>query len=379
MTTRTTNSIKLFQQTQKNKKDGKEYIYFSLRYNHNGKRKVESIGIKCLKNPRTSAERAEVKQQKALAEQIYLDRQRANNLNKNGLQDYQRSQGLFLDEFDRYVSLFGTEWGNSETANFGLVRKHLENYNPNIAVAGINVEFSKGFANYLSSLTKRNTDQLLHKNSVKTYFKKYAQVAKYLWSQGFISSDPTYRVKISDQEKEQSPHLSEEELKVAFNTPIAKGREIVRDAWLFSTLTGLRLSDLRALTYGHLHEELDGTPYLQMRMTKTSTTIKVYLSPSAMEIIGTKGAENERVFAGINGNVNQYEWLKYWMLGDCGINKEITWHSARHTFAYRYYRHTKDIVALQHLLGHKDLSTTQVYAHYSAEDSKQDLVNMPRL
>jgi len=56
-----------------------------------------------------------------------------------------------------------------------------------------------------------------------------------------------------------------------------------------------------------------------------------------------------------------------------GINKKISPHTLRHTFATRLYKHTKDIAVVQKALGHSDLSTTMVYVHLVSSDVEKAL------
>ncbi|PAU95385.1 integrase [Aliifodinibius salipaludis] len=59
-----------------------------------------------------------------------------------------------------------------------------------------------------------------------------------------------------------------------------------------------------------------------------------------------------------------------------GINKKISPHTLRHTFATRLYKHTKDIAVVQKALGHSDLSTTMVYVHLVSSDVEKALSNV---
>ena len=95
--------------------------------------------------------------------------------------------------------------------------------------------------------------------------------------------------------------------------------------------------------------------------------------------MGEPQPPNYRVFPQINGSSSQYTKLQYWMRIDCKIDKIVTWHSGRHTFAYRYLRHHKNPVTLMHLLGHKNIETTREYFNYKDEDSRDELINMPKL
>jgi len=54
--------------------------------------------------------------------------------------------------------------------------------------------------------------------------------------------------------------------------------------------------------------------------------------------------------------------LDYW-LGEAGIDKPLTPHSLRHTFATRLYARTNDLLVVQRALGHRQIATTEIYTH----------------
>lgn len=358
--------------------DGTQKIYLNLRYNTKGvvKRPPEKTGKWLYPKPKTSAQRAHNKDAESFVEKLKIERQRELDYSSNGLVDLQKRDGLLSDAFRSYIKDFGSDWGDSERGNYERTLERLNQYAPNASIRRLNPTFSKGFYTYLCSLKKSN-GQPLSKNSANVYFAKYKMVAKYLWKSGLLNQDPTLQVKTNTSDKKQAPSLTEEELQVAINTPISKGYEQVRNAWLFACLTGLRVSDLIDLKWEHFINQSDGSILLKKVMWKTKRFIQIYLSEQALELAG-EPTEN-RVFPQVNTHAYQYEKLRMWMIGDCGINKRITWHSARHTFAYRYLRHHKNPVNLMHLLGHTNIKTTQIYFNYNVEDTKPELMSMPRL
>lgn len=376
-----TTTVKLVEQI-KTTSDGLKKVYLSKRYTTRGdkRRPTESLGKWLYAQPKSPEQKKHNKDVRALCDRIIREEQAKLDLDYNGLQDLKKARSSFKEAYDEFVADKGKRWGESERSSQKRMINLLMEFAPNLMVNQLNPTFSQRFYNFLYEQKKRDGITKVSANTANAYFKKYTYVAKYFWRQGLLSKDPILDIQTENDEKIQAPHLNENELALAFRTPMSnQSREVVRRAFLFSCFTGLRLGDLIALRYKNIHRELDGTYYVEIVMEKTKKKIKITLNENALEMIGEIREGNERVFRGINGNANQYGFLQKWMVGDCGVNKEITWHSGRHTFAYRYYRITRDIVALQHLLGHKDLSTTQIYAKHSTEDSKADLLNMPKL
>ena len=363
-------------------KDGSVRIYLSKRYTTKGqkKRPVVPFGKWIYDKPKSSEQKTHNKDTLAFCERILKSEQNKLDIDANGLVDLQRSEMPFLKAYDQFVADKGKRWGRSERNNQKRMIDLLTEFAPSLTVKQITPDFSQRFYNFIYEQKNRGGDVKISANTANAYFSKFNYIADYFWRSGLLTKDPSLGVRKETDEKEQAPHLNEDELKVAVGTPMKEQRdEPIRRAFLFSCFTGLRLGDLSALRYSDVKKELDGTYYVETTMEKTKKKIKIPLNDNALEMVGELRDGSERVFKGINGSAHQYKKLKYWAIIQCGVPKEITFHSGRHTFAYRYYRLTRDIVALQHLLGHANLATTQIYAKHSTEDSKADILNMPKL
>ena len=372
-------SVKLYKQSKRTLSDGTQVHYLGIRTTINGDRSQESLGGKYLYvKPKDSKQRKHNKDANAYAQEIIRDRQFKLERSAYGLEDLNQLDRPFIDVYNDYRDLNGRDWKDAENNKWDICAKHLNAFYPNLIVRQLTPTLSKSFLNYLYDLKKSNGESL-SRNSANAYMKPYVQVAKDLWQQGILSKDPMNKVKMKTAPKEQAPSLTEEELKIAFNTEPEEGHKMIVNAFLFSCLTGLRLSDLIELRWSNVHKHSNGTPYLNIVMKKTEEPIKIWLSEQALELMGEPQQVSQRVFPQVNKNTYQYDILQKFIMYYCGINKKITWHSGRHTFAYRYLRHHKNPVTLMHLLGHKNIETTQEYFNYKPEDSLEELINMPKL
>lgn len=137
---------------------------------------------------------------------------------------------------------------------------------------------------------------------------------------------------------------------------------MLKEAFLFSCFTGLRRSDVLALRWDQIHHE-GKRQYLSLKMKKTGQNINVPLSKEAIRCLPDKQLRtgDARVFDGICDSMlpkNIKRWAK-----DSGITgKTVTFHVARHTFATLVLSLGADIYTVSKLLGHKDVSTTEIYA-----------------
>ena len=166
--------------------------------------------------------------------------------------------------------------------------------------------------------------------------------------------DPFGEYSLEMQETDRG-YLTEEELRTLANAVFVKKQtNLVRDMFLFGCFTGLSYIDIKTLTHDKIQRmDFDGEEWIITRRTKTRVSSNVPLMEIAKELIERyKGlAGGDFVFPmPSNGTCNKH--LKQ-IAKACGISKEIGFHLSRHTFVP---------TALSKILGHKHISTTQIYA-----------------
>ena len=151
----------------------------------------------------------------------------------------------------------------------------------------------------------------------------------------------------------------------------------VKTAFLFSCLTGLRRSDILNLRWGDVHTQGEFTRII-FRQKKTSGQEYLDISPQAVELMGERKASDVPVFAWIMTPDATNHALAVWC-AKAGINKKISFHCGRHTFAVMMLDLGTDIYTTSKLLGHRNLSTTQIYAKVLDKNKQQAVANIPRL
>ena len=90
------------------------------------------------------------------------------------------------------------------------------------------------------------------------------------------------------------------------------------------------------------------------------------INNTAVKIIGERGKSTERVFEGLKYSDSNNDKLKRWILR-AGINKKITLHNFRHTYATLLLNKGADIFTVSKMLGHKNIKTTMIYAKVLSE------------
>lgn len=177
------------------------------------------------------------------------------------------------------------------------------------------------------------------------------------------------RIDFIPTEKE---HLSQQELITLACTPCKY--EVLKKAFLFGCLTGLRKSDIKQLTWENIQPYGDGGMYVTVRMQKTKEFVNNPISDEALELIGFDGEKPKTglVFKGFRDNMALTD-LKNWIKA-AGITKHITFHCSRHTFGSLQVNAGTSVYTVQHMLGHKNVSTTEIYSKM-ADESKRESVN----
>lgn len=161
--------------------------------------------------------------------------------------------------------------------------------------------------------------------------------------------------------------MSAEELEAIENKEfkIARLAEI-RDIFVFSCYTGLAYADVWKLTPEQITIGIDGEKWIHTYRTKTKVRSNVPLLPNAIEILEKYKKHPECVYSGrllpVRSNQKMNAYLKE-VADLCGINKELTFHIARHTFATTVtLTNNVPIESVSSMLGHKSIKTTQIYA-----------------
>jgi len=259
-----------------------------------------------------------------------------------------------------------TATGHRSTIN------HLKVFNNNAQFEDITFEYLNGFEQYLEKQTykiNKTTEQPLHINTIAkhlTVVRRYVNLAinkelidlnKYPFRKFQIKRLKTYRDYLTPEELERI-----ENLRLPAELTDIKECQLTQDKYLFSCYTGLRFSDITALSPNNIVFE-DGKEWLIFTMQKTKVEIRIPIHlkvfSKALDIVYKYISGKPTVFPyQMNDTVNKHLRI---IATQAKINKKVTFHTARHTQAtYLLYKGVS-ITTVQKLLGHKRLETTQIY------------------
>lgn len=146
----------------------------------------------------------------------------------------------------------------------------------------------------------------------------------------------------------------------------------VKRAFLLCLNTGLRFVDVVDLRYKHI-----SNGQIKKAQQKTGREVIIDLNAAAVKLIGPIRDHEERVFQ-LPTFETSVSTLRKWA-SDAGINKHLTWHSARHSFGTILLMNQTDIKTVSNLLGHSSLTHTQKYTHVVDALKAQAVNTLPKI
>jgi len=356
---------------KKTLKNGEQSLYLDIYWN--GKRSKEFLRLYLVK-PQNQIDRENNKQTLELAEKIRAKRQIELANNQWGFTTNFKLDINFIEYFQSLSKKKNNSMGTFYTWTSTL--KHLIDFaGTNITFKDIDDKFVKGFKEYLENKARTINNLPLSKNTQNAYLKKLKAALNQAFEERIILDNPAKRLKGIKYSETKREYLTFEELKKLAKTD-CKDPEL-KNAFLFSCLTGLRWSDIQKLQWSEVQKH--GNDYrIVFKQKKTGTLEYLDISKQAVKFLGERGNPDERVFKGLKYSklvsVKLQRWLK-----TAGISKRITFHCARHTFAILQLEFGTDFYTVSKLLGHKELQTTQIYAKIVDEKIKKAMNKIPNL
>lgn len=224
-------------------------------------------------------------------------------------------------------------------------------------------------SDYLSHLSREGRSGATVSRGLASLKNFYA----YVVSAGFLEHTPVTDIRVDRGEKKLPQILSSREIELLLSQPVCVDPKGFRDKAMLEVMyaTGIRVSELIELDVDDVNLELG---IIKCSTGKKTRTIPLY--PEALkalrvylkEIRGGMIADPEEkaLFVNVNGvrMSRQGFWkvLKHYQ-ASAHIDKEITPHTLRHSFAVHLLENGADLGSLQELMGHSDISSTQMYTH----------------
>jgi site-specific recombinase XerD len=237
-------------------------------------------------------------------------------------------------------------------------------------------EFITNFEHYLK------TDRDCSHNSTLKYLRNFRKIINLALKNEWIEKDPFLKFTCRFEEIERG-YLSPKELNALENKKILIPRlDIVRDTFVFSCYTGLAYAEVAKLSKEHLMIGIDGEKWIHIIRTKTEKKSIIPLLPKALQIIekykNYPKSETKVNILPILSNQKMNAYLKE-LAGICKIQKDLTFHLARHTFATTVtLTNGVPIESVSAMLGHKNIRTTQIYSKVVEQKVGNDMAELRR-
>lgn len=323
----------------------------------------EHLRLYVYEPPKNDAEKSHNKETQILAENIRAQRQIEFQAGIYGFVAVRNKQKDFIAYFKKIVEK-KREGSKSNYENWLSVKKYLESFaGENVTFGGVTENFCKDFKDFLLN------QKSISNNTAAAYFDKFKAAVRQATDEKLFSENPAQRVKSIKLQDTQREFLTLEELQTLAATPF--DYEDLRRAALFAALTGLRFSDIQKLTWREVqHSEHQGA-YLRFTQKKTQGAETLPISDEAAELLGERHGDGEKVFPDLA--YWQTSFIPIWT-AMAGINRKITFHCFRHTYATLQLTFGTDIYTVSKLLGHKNLQTTQIYARV-IDQKKREAAN----
>lgn len=284
---------------------------------------------------------------------------------------------VFTNHNNQMEALIGKD--NSK-ATFGKYRTTLDHtisflkwkfQRSDIEISSITYSFITEFEFWLKSVQKCN-----HNTTIK-YISNLRKIINICLKNGWLVKDPFIGFKMTKKEVIREI-LTEEELQTLISKDIQNIRiRQVRDIFIFSCFTGLAYIDAKRLRRSDIVIGIDGERWIYTRRKKTDSPSRIPLLPVVLDIMEVykdhSQCLNNDSLLPIPSNAKLNAYLKE--LADiCGINKYLTFHIARHTFATTVtLNNGVPIESVSKMLGHKSIKITQIYAKILDRKVSEDM------
>ncbi len=278
-----------------------------------------------------------------------------------------------INEFIQYIHEVKHTSANTEVSYQRDLMK-LESYmreQGGYALTKVNATSLNSYMLYLEKKGRAPSSISRNIASIKAFY-------SYLWKRGIIEQDPSENLKAPKVEKKFPDILTVEEMDLLLKQPKGGSAKELRDRAMLellyatgirvSELIGLRLSDIN-FPYSYIRCIIHGRERIIPFGGKAQAALEEYVMSARKQLL--KGEDSELLFVNCSGKAmsRQGFWKLIKQYGiKAGIEKEITPHTLRHSFAAHLLENGADLRAVQEMLGHSDISTTQIYRSKALRD-----------
>lgn len=268
--------------------------------------------------------------------------------------------------------------------NYDHYLTRLADYGGDITVADIDQELVRKWRLWLNRLGTNTSDEL-EKSTLNYHLIALRSFLKFLHKRGVECMAPD-KIELARTKRPQVTFLNEDELARLFEQPDTSTEAGLRDRALLELLfsSGLRVSELVGLDREHINLKRrefmvrgkgqkdrpifisdDSAEWLQKYLDKRGDNVK----PLFIRYGGRKTVDRSGNFHRLTARSVQRLVAHYALMA--GITKHVSPHTLRHSFATNLLMNGADLRSVQAMLGHSNISTTQIYTHVTDPHLKE--------
>ena len=368
---------RLLKKLVKNNTEYSLFLEYQMGYNRdNGTsiRKKESLSLYLLASPRTPIQRQQNKETLELAKKIRFEREQEFLDNREGYR-LKKEKGInFLDYYQSYITSYTKKDIRMIQIALNRFKDFLTEYHPLlkdfIKPDAITHEMMVKFADYLQT---RSVGE-----GAKSILQRFKKVVRSAVDQGIMAKDPCKGVVcVVDDQVLKKDVLSQEEIRKLMETHYQFEKENVRNAFIFCLYTGMRFCDVKDLRYTNIDY---ANKLLRFEQDKTKghsarSWVTIPLNDGLLQLVGRpkEGDTKQSLIFNLPSYESCCKSVKRWVKR-AGIDKHISWHCARHSFAVNILNNGANIKTVASLLGHSGLKHTEKYTR-AVDKLKEDAIN----
>lgn len=320
----------------------------------------EFLNLKIYEDPRSPEEKAHNKEIIDLAEIIRSKRIVQFRDKEFG---FKENVNISVNLITFYETIVDEKLNNTSKSNYSAWKsslKYLKEFiGSKLKTHQLNESHIRKYREFLLTTDNLRVKEIkkLSRNTASAYYKHFITVLKLAYKRNLILTDLADNAIFIKEEQTHREYLTEEELDILWKTEIKI--EKVKHMAFFAALTGFRFSDIINLKWESIYNDKHQGFYIRLKEQKTGNINNHPISNTAYSLLKAQGTTSGLVFTNIKYTQITRplrDWIKL-----SGIHKKISFHNFRHSYATLQLANGTDIYTVSKLLGHKNVSTTQIY------------------
>ncbi|HPD64246.1 MAG TPA: site-specific integrase [Bacteroidia bacterium] len=353
---------------KKSLSDGRKSLYLDIY--HNGRRYYEFLKIYLVKaitpeESKSNRENYELAKQIRAIKEIELNSQGTNYIPNH------RKSIEFIEYFENFSKTYKNRDNRTVRACLNYFRKYLEvNHIKSLQCNELTFDHCKNFADFLTANLNGETPF--------NYFLKFKAVIKKAYKEKILSTNLAEDIILTRPDGIKKAILSPSEIQLLANTYC--GNDELKRAFLFSLMTGIRFVDINLLKWKNIDFERKKCTFTQSKLKrKRSGLVTIPLNETALFLLGQPGKQDHFIF-NLPSHTACLKLLRNWTK-KAGIQKHITFHCARHSYAVNLLDSEgagADVKTVAALMGHSNLKMMEVYSRVIDERLQKAVNSIPQ-